>query len=270
MRCAVTVSLVEEAHGGPFVFWGDLAAACGMAAELGFDAIELFAPSADAVDRQLLTTLLDDHGLQLAALGTGGGRIRHQLHLALPAAQERARAQDFIRSIIDLGGQFGAPAIIGSMQGRSTDEVDAHTAKKYLADALNALSDHAAQYDVPLVYEPLNRFETNLVNTLSDGVLLVDSLATGNARLLADLFHMNIEDANMAAAIRAAGRRIGHVHFVDSNRRAAGFGHIDYPPIIAALREIGYDGYLSAEALPLPDSRSAAEQTMRTFREQTT
>jgi sugar phosphate isomerase/epimerase len=87
--------------------------------------------------------------------------------------------------------------------------------------------------------------------------------------LLADLFHANIEEVDIAAAISAAGRHIGHVHFVDSNRRPAGCGHIDYAPIVAALREIGYDGYLSAEALPWPDSEGAARQTMKVFREVT-
>jgi sugar phosphate isomerase/epimerase len=83
---------------------------------------------------------------------------------------------------------------------------------------------------------------------------------------LADLFHMNIEESDLAAALRAGGKHIGHVHFVDSNRRPAGLGHIDYAPVVRALADIGYDGYASAEALPYPDSAAAAYQTMRTFR----
>jgi sugar phosphate isomerase/epimerase len=77
---------------------------------------------------------------------------------------------------------------------------------------------------------------------------------------------MNIEEVDSSAALRAAGSLIGHVHFVDSNRRPAGMGHIDYRPIVAALDEIGYDRYASAEALPYPDPESAARQTIQTFR----
>jgi sugar phosphate isomerase/epimerase len=84
--------------------------------------------------------------------------------------------------------------------------------------------------------------------------------------LLADLFHMNIEECDLAAALRAGAERIGHVHFVDSNRQAAGQGHLDFAPIAAALLQSRYSGFLSAEALPLPDSRTAAETTMKTFR----
>jgi sugar phosphate isomerase/epimerase len=84
--------------------------------------------------------------------------------------------------------------------------------------------------------------------------------------LLADLFHMNIEEADMAAALRQGRGAIGHVHFVDSNRRPAGMGHLDYAPIAQALRDIGYDRYASAEALPYPDALGAARQTITAFR----
>lgn len=267
MRSAVTVSLVEEARGGPFVFWDDLPEACRRASELGFDAVEVFPPAADAVDPKSLKRLLVDHGLTLAAVGTGAGWVRGKLNLCLPDAELRRQARDFIRAIIDLGGPLGAPAIIGSMQGRhGVDGIDAATARGRLSEALEELAEHARQYRVPLVYEPLNRYETNQCNTLAQGVELCRSLSTRNVRLLADLFHMNIEEADLPAALRAAQGFVGHVHFVDSNRRPAGCGHLDFPPIIAALRAIGYDGYLSAEAFPWPNPDEAAQRTLAAYR----
>ena len=268
MRSAVTISLVPQARGGPFVFWDDLPGSIRAAAELGFDAVEVFAPGPDAIDATLLHKLLADHNLKLAAVGTGAGWVIHKLQLCDPDAARRAKAQEFIRSIIDLGGPFGASAIVGSMQGRWSDEAPKETAFSWLADALTELGEYAEQYDVPLIYEPLNRYETNLVNTLASGIALLNRMV-GNVLLLADLFHMNIEETDIAAAIRLAGHSIGHVHFVDSNRRPAGNGHLNYAPIIAALREIGYQGYLSAEALPWPDSSLAAEQTIRAYRQLT-
>jgi sugar phosphate isomerase/epimerase len=267
MKSAVTVSLVDEARGGPFVFWDDLPAACRRAAELGFDAIELFAPSADAVEPRRLKQLLVDHRLTLAAVGTGAGWVRHKLTLTQSDAAARQKARDFIKSIIALGGPLGAPAIIGSMQGRhSSDGVSEQAARAWLSEALEELGEFARQYAVPLVYEPLNRYETNLCNTIEQGAAICRSLSTRNVRLLADLFHMNIEEIDSPAALRAGGGLVGHVHFVDSNRRPAGCGHLDYPPIVAALREIGYAGYVSAEALPWPDSESAARQTIDSYR----
>jgi sugar phosphate isomerase/epimerase len=266
IRSSVTVSLVPEVRGGPFVFWDDLADACRKAKELGFDAIEVFPPSGGAVNGKGLRKLLDENGLALAAVGTGAGWAKSRLHLGLPDASDRARARAFIRGIIDFAGALGAPAIIGSMQGRSGDGVDHATAIGYLSEALEEFGEHARQYQVPLLFEPLNRYETNLVNSIQAGLEVLGPLSTKNILLLADLFHMNIEEANLPAALRAGRGRIGHVHFVDSNRRPAGLGHLDYVPIAATLTEIGYGGFASAEALPYPDPDAAAQQTMTAFR----
>ena len=263
----VTVSLVSVARGGPFVLWDDLPAACKLAQELGFDAIEIFPPSASAIDVGMVGKLLADHNLKLAAVGTGAGWVLYHLRLTGNQSTERERAGQFVREVIDVAGALGAPAIIGSMQGRWGDGQNHPMALGYLRSALGELGEHARQYDVPLIYEPLNRYETNMVNTVADGVSLLESIAGANVKLLADLFHMNIEEADMAAALELGAAHIGHVHFVDSNRRPAGYGHVDYAPIAAALRHIGYEGYLSAEAFPYPDSRQAAQQTINCFKQ---
>lgn len=267
MRSAVTVCLVEEARLGPFVFHGDLPGACRKAAELGFDAIELFPPQADAVDPAALKKLLVENRLTLAAVGTGAGKVKHGLDLVTNDAAKRNAAKSFIKSIIELGGPLGAPAIIGSMQGRhSADGVDEPTGRARLSEALEELGDFARQYAVPLIYEPLNRYETNMTSTVEQGIKLLKSLQTRNVKLLADLFHMNIEEVDIATALRAGGDHIGHVHFVDSNRRPAGCGHLDFAPIASALKAINYQGYISAEALPWPNSDAAATQTIVSYR----
>ncbi len=265
MRSSVTISLVPEARGGPFVFWDDHAAACREAKRLGFDAVEFFAPP--DVDAAALRRSLDDNGLKMAAMGTGVGWVLHRLTLTSPDAEIRKKAVDFISSVIDLAASFGAPAIIGSMQGRHGDGVEKPTATAYLAEGLHALSSKAWTYSLPLLFEPLNRYETNMVNTVADGVELVRRLGTENVKLLTDLFHMNIEEADVPAAIRAGAGAVGHVHFVDSNRRPAGCGHIDFASVAAALCDVSYNGYLSAEALPYPDPAAAAARTMQTYQQ---
>jgi sugar phosphate isomerase/epimerase len=264
IRSGVTISLVPEARGGPFVFWDDHGAACREAKRLGFDAVELFA--APTVDAAALRRSLDDNGLKMAAMGTGAGWVLHRLTLTSPDAAVRKKAGDFVRSIIDLAGSFSAPAIIGSMQGRHGDGVDQPQAFGYLAEALGPLAEHARQYGVPLLFEPLNRYETNLVNTVADGAWLRAKAGSADIKLLIDLFHMNIEEADIPATIRAGAGAIGHVHFVDSNRRPAGCGHTDFAPIAAALREIAYQGYVSAEALPYTNSTHAAVLTIKAYR----
>ena len=179
---------------------------------------------------------------------------------------KRSQARDFVRQMIDFGGEFQAPAIIGSMQGKWGGDLSRDAALEHLAEALNELGPHAEQYGVPLIYEPLNRYETNLIKTVADGVTYLKTLSTSNVKLLADLFHMNIEEANIADAIRTGAGHIGHIHFVDSNRSAAGMGHMDYEPIAAAIKESQFSGYLAVEAFPLPDSDTAAKQTIDTYK----
>lgn len=266
IRSAVTVSLVPEVRNGPFVFYDDLAGAARTARELGFDAVEIFAPGPELLDANSVRKLLDDNGLALAAVGTGAGWVRHKLTLTSPDASVRQKALAFIRSMIDAGGAMGAPAILGSMQGRHGDGVSVETAMAHLAEALENLGEHARQYNVPMLYEPLNRYETNLIAQIEPGVAFLSKLTTKNVRLLADLFHMNIEEADLPAALRQANGYLGHVHFVDSNRRPAGMGHLDFAPIANTLFEMGYDGYLSAEAFAYPESVAAARQTIATFR----
>lgn len=265
IKSAVTICLVKEAEGGPFVFWHDLQAACETASRLGFDAVELFPPDPDAVDRDELKSLLEHHNLNLAAVGTGAGMVVHGLSLTDPDPDQRDKAKHFVKMMIDLGGPLGAPAIIGSMQGRWGGNVSKQRALGMLEDALKELGHHAHQYRIPLLYEPLNRYETNLINTISDGTYFIEQCGIANVMLLADLFHMNIEEADIPTAIRHGVKHIGHVHFVDSNRNAAGDGHIKFERVAEALSDIGYDKYVSAEAHPWPNPTDAAQQTIDAF-----
>ncbi len=266
IKSAITVSLVAQAKGGPFVYWDGLDAAAASAARLGFDALEIFAPSAGSIDRPALRALLRKHGLAAAAFGTGGGWLVHKWHLTHADPAVRSQAREFIRAIVDVAGEFQAPAIIGSMQGKAEGEVSREQALDWLAEALADLGAHAGRHGVPLLYEPLNRYETNLLNRQADAARFLEARGIAGVKLLCDLFHMNIEETSNADALRACGRHVGHIHFADSNRRAIGFGHTDVAPVLAALKEIGYDGYLSGEILPLPDSEAAAAQTIQAFR----
>ena len=269
VRSAVTICLVPEAAAGPFVFHGDCAAACATAARLGFDAVEIFAPDAAAVKALNLPKLLGDNGLSLAALGTGAGFLQRQLTLTSPSAAVRAEASDFIRAMLHEAAGFQTKVIVGSMQGRWSPEMlhDYDRALVMLGTALWELGDVAESLGMTMLYEPLNRYETNFFTTLEITAACLMSEFAPSKRILADLFHMSIEERDIAAALRAVGPTVGHVHFADSNRRAPGFGHTDFAPIAAALRDIGYDGYVSAEVLPWPDAEAAAAQTMAAFRQ---
>ncbi|MBG7606491.1 MAG: sugar phosphate isomerase/epimerase [Verrucomicrobia bacterium] len=266
MRTAITISQVPEAAAGPFVFHAPLAESFTLAKETGFDDVELFFPGPDHISIEKVKALSETHGLGIAAVGTGAGMVKHGLSLTDPSLDKRVEAIDFIERMISFGGQLGAPAILGSMQGKWGGDVSRDQALEWLSEALLIAGRTASKYNVPFIYEPLNRYETNLINRLEDGAKYIEAHSLENIVLLADLFHMNIEEANLAASIRAAGKHIGHVHYADSNRQAFGFGHTDPAPIIAELKETNYTGHLSAEIFPLPDAKTAAEQTIKSIR----
>jgi sugar phosphate isomerase/epimerase len=266
MRTAVTVCRVAESATGPFVFHDPLDVAFAKARSTGFDAVELFLPGPDAVPTQEILELAETFSIGIAAVGTGAGMVKHGLSLTDPDSARRLAARGFLESMIRFAGELGAPAILGSMQGRHGGNVPRNQALAWLAESLQEAGSLALRYHVPFLYEPLNRYETNLIHRLEEAKGWLEGEGITNVLLLADLFHMNIEEGSIPAAIRAVGQKIGHVHFADSNRHAMGFGHTDAGPAIAALREVGYTGYLSAEIFPLPDAESAAAQTITTLK----
>src|SRR6185436_7459163 len=146
IRSSVTISQVPEAQGGPFVFWGNLPGSCAKAAQLGFDAVEIFAPSPEALAAPAVKQLLSQHKLALAAAGTGAGWVLHRLTLTHSDAAIRTRAREFIEEMIDAAGSLGAPAIVGSLQGRFEGTVSRDQALDWLGEALDELAERAARH----------------------------------------------------------------------------------------------------------------------------
>jgi sugar phosphate isomerase/epimerase len=267
IKSCATIALVPEIKTGPWIYWDEPEISIPKAAKLGFDAVELFTASADAVDPERLQQLCEMNRIKIAAVGTGAGKVLHGWTLTHPDEHVRQKAVEFISEMITFGATFGAPAIIGSMQGSVEPGIERSQAVAWLAEGLNELDARAQEQGVKLIYEPLNRYETNMFNQLGAGAEFLETLDCPNVVLLADLFHMNIEEASIADAIRKNAKHIGHLHFADSNRRPVGMGHTDMKDIAQALMDIEYSGYASAEALPWPNPDAAAEQTIRAFEE---
>ena len=157
--------------------------------------------------------------------------------------------------------------IIGLIRGKIEDGVNRVEAEEWTIGCLRECTEFAKEYNTRLTLEPVNRYESNFINTLSEGVEFIKRVGTSNLGLLADTFHMNIEEVSIYDSIVQAKEYITHVHFADSNRWTPGFGHLDFAKIVQTLKRIGYQGHVSAEALPLPDPDSAARITAETLSE---
>lgn len=119
---------------------------------------------------------------------------------------------------------------------------------RVLVDSLGTLGDVAAFEGVAVFLEPLNRYEDHMINTLADAARLVQLIGLDSVRVAADTYHMNIEEADPAAALLDAGPWIGHIQASDSNRLEPGAGHIDWALFGATVQAIGYDGPLAIES----------------------
>jgi D-psicose/D-tagatose/L-ribulose 3-epimerase len=168
-------------------------------------------------------------------------------------AGEQKTAMDYCKAIIDQAAIMGCPRVIGpiySVVGKA-DAVAPEDQKKEFAlvvKNLKVLSAYAAKKGVDLCIEPLNRFETDFLNTCDKGLQLLKAVGAKNVKLHLDTFHMNIEEKNQAAAIRKAGRLLGHFHACGSDRGTPGNDHIDWKPIVKALKDVKYKGDVVIES----------------------
>ncbi|MGY1815057.1 sugar phosphate isomerase/epimerase family protein [Blastococcus sp. SYSU D00820] len=215
----------------------------------GFDVIELPVEDVGDWDPVRARALLDDLGLTATVcLVMAPGR---DLVAADPA--DVRRTQDYLRGVVDTAHAVGATAVGGpayAATGRTWRMTPAEREATYgeLATALSPVVDHALAAGVRLGVEPLNRYETSVLNTVDQALHALDPLPVEGCGLLLDLYHMNIEEQDVSAAIRRAGPRIAHVQVCANDRGAPGADHLDWPAILAALDDAGYAGPLCIES----------------------
>jgi sugar phosphate isomerase/epimerase len=254
---------------GPDVDYGPLALLSGTfeekaakAAKLGYDGIELMVRDPAGLDWEAVKDTLDAAGLEVPQVVTGELFGADGLCLATADEDLYRRAEERTRSVIDLAVYLGAMVNIGRLRGQLKFLGDVPDPWAVAIDRLRKVVAYAAEQGVKITIESINRYETDFILSAADGMRLVEDLAGDNVGLMLDLFHMNIEDDSIEGGLRLAGDRLWHVHIADSNRRYPGSGHLDFDSIFATLKDMEYQGYVSAEMLPLPDPDTAAQKTI--------
>jgi len=209
----------------------------------GFDLVELPVESPGDWDPNRTAELLQ--GLGLGATVCCAMGPDRDLTGTAPAVT--ASTQAYLRGCVDAAAAVGATVVAGPLYapvGRTGHLAPTERAAmvERAAAALRPVAEHAAGRGVRLGVEPLNRFETNLVNTAAQAIALVDAVDHPACGILLDTFHMNIEEKHPAEAIRAVGGRLAHFHACGADRGTPGTDHTDWAAIAAALREVGYAG----------------------------
>lgn len=215
----------------------------------GFDSIEIPIEIPSHIDPAHVKRELDRHGLVCGSVCACMGPDRD---LRGTPAQQRTGLK-YMKQIIDQMVVLDCPSLIGpvySAVGRA-DAVPPNEYKKQWATVVKNLKDlskYAQSRGKQICLEPLNRFETDFINTCDQGLKMIKAVGNPALKLHLDTFHMNIEEKDQAAAIRKAGKLLGHVHACGSDRGTPGNDHIDWKPIAKALKDIRYKGDVTIES----------------------
>jgi sugar phosphate isomerase/epimerase len=213
------------------------------ALRMGFDGIELSGTDMLAMAREAI-----DDGVEVTAICSG-----HRGWLIDPDPEMVAVARTDIRALLEYAARLDAPLILVPIYGRNEKLPNAGTGRSHAEDealwleGLREATDHAERIGARILVEPINRYENPLSITVADAMRYAAAMDSAAVRPMADVFHMNIEEADLAAAIEAARGVLGYVHLGDSQRLEPGRGHLDFDAIFGALRRIGYDGWATIE-----------------------
>ncbi|MBN1874305.1 MAG: sugar phosphate isomerase/epimerase [Anaerolineae bacterium] len=256
-------SLVFSTHAAKFqavALKGDFEANIAKIAGWGYDGVELAIRDPRLVDVDALARVISDHGLTVPAMGTGQAWGEEGLSFTSDDPAIRAKAIERIKSHIPLAARFNAVIILGLIRGITPPGQSHAQSMDYLVAALQDCA--AAGAGVRFALEPLNRYETDLIHTVADGLTLIERVGAVNFGLLLDTFHMNIEEPVIEESICACGDRIFHFHVADSNRWYPGAGHLDFGTILKTLYATGYEDFVSGEFMPKPDADTAATRAI--------
>ena len=232
--------------------------------KLGYDGVELAVRNPDQIDLKWLKSFLEDNNLVVPAIGTGQILSEEGLSFVNQDPEIRIKAIERIKSHVRLAKVLDALVIIGLVRGNKTKEISNEKVDTWLCYALRECA--LENKSVKLVVEPINRYETEIINTVESGLDLLKKVNMENVGLLLDTFHMNIEEPSMTQSILLAKEHLFHFHVADSNRWYPGAGHIDFAELLKILKQIDYQGFVSAEIMPFPDPETAALKTIEYMR----
>ena len=216
---------------------------------MGFDVIEIAVEDPSLIDVAKVKSALDETGMGVVMCGVFGS----ERNISSLDAKERTNSESYLKWMIDAAAELDAGPIIGPMysavgKARLADPADRQEEWQWAVDGLKSMCKYAAERNVKLAFEPLNRFENDLINVVDQGLKLIADVDEPNIGLHIDTFHMHLEEKDPPAAIRKAGDRIFHVHACENDRGVPGTGQVDWLGIFSALKDINYQQIVGIES----------------------
>jgi sugar phosphate isomerase/epimerase len=231
--------------------YGDepVAASIERVARFGYDAIELMGYPERFGEGEEIGRRAQEAGIAVSSVCATAPADRD---LISPERSVRLAGVEHLRASAEFAAAAGASVLVlaPTAAGKIVALAAPAEERAWAVEGLRSAGEHAATLGVDLVLECWNRYETYFLNRLAEAAELWRETGLANGGVMADTFHMNIEESSITDAIFDVGGLLRHVHLADSNRSAPGTGHIDFGLVLGALAAIGYDGYLCFELLP--------------------
>jgi len=246
----------------PYVFIGDFAESIKEARKYGYDAVELHIKDPKEINANQITKQCERFNIEISGISTGLSYHFDKLSLTDCSEIKRKETIIKIKEFIDLAALIGGSVIIGTIRGNIPTDSSYSEHEKRFCNSLEEILEYAVDKSVTLLIETANRYETNFLNKAEEIFELIDKNNFPILKIHVDTFHMNIEEVNISETIKKISRLLGYLHIADSNRMYPGAGHIDFPPIVSALKKIQYSGYIVVECLPIPNSNTAAKKSI--------
>jgi len=224
----------------------------------GFDSVEIAIEDPAHINPQFVKSAAEKVGIQIGAVCAAMGPGRD----FRGSVKDQKTAMVYLMALIDHAVALNSPRVIGpiysvvGLTGAHDEKTKAQHFKSVVKN-LKKLARYAEQRKIELCIEPLNRFETDFLNTVDQGLKLIKAVGSKYVKLHLDTFHMNIEEKNQAAAIIKAGKHLGHFHACGTDRGIPGEDSLDWKPIVAALKKVGYKGDVVIESFT-PDVKVIA------------
>lgn len=233
--------------------------------EMGYVAVELLINDPANVDVEGIRRVLDQYDMRISGLRSGSIYGKNGWRLSSPDVKNRSNAIQKLKDVIVLAFKFHTNVMVGLIQGHLEPGESLEHAEALIVDALRDCSEFAGDYHVTILYEAVNRFELEYHNTTKEMLMMLNKINQGishRVELLADVYHMHLEDPSIPSALICSMPYIGHVHFADSNRCAPGAGCIDFVEVIKDLWAMNYDGYIAIEVNPIPSILGSAKRSI--------
>ncbi|MCL1895134.1 MAG: sugar phosphate isomerase/epimerase [Clostridiales bacterium] len=260
----VICALEKLPRGYPVTLCGGIDDVAERAAKAGYGAIELHIRDPHKYDTGVLSRAAMGHGLAFSAITTGLECVLSGLSLISDDEGIRREAVSKLKGHIALAERIGCPSVvIGVMRGSIPDQGKYAEYEERLTEAVLALSDYAEGKPVDVLIESINRYVTNYLCSVPETLEYIRKLDRPNVKIHIDTHQMNIEDTDLGEAVRACSGKLGYVHLSDSNRKLPGGGNINFIPVMRALYEDYYDGYLGIESEECLPGDPALEECLK-------